>query len=123
VVIAIEYIIREEDIVEFLGAMAERRRIRRRDGARHWTLLRDLGDPQLWIERYHTATWLDYLRHNSRLTQEDAVIPERLRALHQGSGRPVVKRMIERQTGSLPVGHASSPHDLAEPMTDPTRST
>jgi MFS family permease len=123
VVIAIEYIIREADIVEFLGAMAERRRIRRRDGARHWTLLRDLGDPQLWIERYHTATWLDYLRHNSRLTQEDAVIPERLRALHQGPGRPVVKRMIERQTGSLPVGHASTPHDLAEPMTDPTRST
>jgi MFS family permease len=123
VVIAIEYVIREEDIVEFLGAMAERRRIRRRDGARHWTLLRDLADPQLWIERYHTATWLDYIRHNSRLTQEDAVIPERLRALHQGPGRPVVRRMIERQTGSLPVGHASTPHDIAEPMTDPTRST
>lgn len=123
VVISIEYIIREADIVEFLGAMAERRRIRRRDGALHWTLLRDLGDPQLWIERYHTATWLDYIRHNSRLTQEDAVIPERLRALHQGPGRPVVRRMIERQTGSLPGGHASTAHDLAEPLTDPTRST
>lgn len=123
VVIAIEYSIREADIVEFLGAMAQRRRIRRRDGALHWTLLRDLGDPQVWIERYQTATWLDYIRHNSRLTQEDAVIPERLRALHQGPGRPVVRRMIERQTGSLPMGHASTPHDLAEPLTDPSRST
>lgn len=122
VVIAIEYVIREEDIVEFLRAMAERRRVRRRDGAMHWTLMRDLADPQLWIERYRTATWLDYIRHNSRLTQDDAFISERLRALHQGPGRPVVRRMIERQTDSLPAGHASAPHDLAEPMTDPTRS-
>lgn len=123
VVITIEYIIREEDILEFLGAMAERRRIRRRDGAHHWTLLRDLADPQLWIERYDTATWLDYIRHNSRLTHEDAVIPERLRALHQGPEAPAVRRMIERRTDSLPAGHASATHDLAEPMTDPTRST
>jgi hypothetical protein len=29
--------------------------------------------------------------------------------------------MIERQTGSLPAGPAAAPHDLAEPLTDPTR--
>ena len=68
--------------------MAERRRIRRRDGARNWRLLRDLADPQLWIERYETPTWLDYIRLNNRLTQDDATIPERLRALHRGPGRP-----------------------------------
>jgi MFS family permease len=121
VVITIEYVIREEDIVEFLVAMAERRRIRRRDGALNWMLLRDLGDSQIWIERYKTPTWLDYVRHNSRLTQDDAIVPERLRALHRGPGRPVVRRMIERQTGSLPAGPAAAPHDLAEPLTDPTR--
>lgn len=122
VVVTIEYIIREDHVLEFLSAMAERRRIRRRDGARNWTLLRDLADPEIWIERYHTATWLDYIRHNSRLTQDDAVIPERLRALHSGPGSPKVRRMIERQTGALPAGHATSAHDLAEPMTDPSRS-
>ena len=42
VVITIEYLIRQEDQIEFLAVMSERRRIRRRDGARHWTLLRDL---------------------------------------------------------------------------------
>ena len=122
VVVTIEYIIEEEDILEFLAAMAERRRIRRRDGALSWTLLRDLADPRVWIERYHTPTWLDYIRHNSRLTQEDAVIPERLRALHRGPDQPVVRRMIERQTGALPAGHVTAAHDLAEPLTDPTRS-
>ena len=73
VVITIEYIIRPEDILEFLAAMAERRRIRRRDGALNWRLLRDLADPQVWIERYETPTWLDYLRHTNRMTQDDAV--------------------------------------------------
>ena len=55
----------------FLAAMAERRRIRRRDGAREWSLLRDLSDPELWIERFHVATWLDYVRHNRRRTRAD----------------------------------------------------
>lgn len=122
VVITIEYEIREEDVLEFLAAMAERRRIRRRDGAMNWMLLRDLSNPRLWIERYTTPTWLEYIRHNNRITQDDAAIPQRLRELHQGAGHPVVRRMIERQTGALPTGHASTPHDLAEPLTDPSRS-
>ena len=42
VVITVEYIIDESDIEEFLGRMSERRRTRRRDGARNWRLLRDL---------------------------------------------------------------------------------
>jgi hypothetical protein len=57
------------------------------------------------------------------MTQEDANIPQRLHELHQGPGAPAVKRMIERQTGALPAGHVSTPHDLAEPMTDPSRSS
>ena len=122
VVITIQYVIAEEDIIEFLVAMDERRRIRRRDGANDWKLLRDLANPELWVERYSTPTWHDYVRHNSRLTQEDAVIPEKLRALHRGPERPVVRRMIERQTGSLPTSQPTAEQVLAEPLTDPTRS-
>ncbi|MEO6032216.1 MAG: MFS transporter [Burkholderiaceae bacterium] len=123
VVITIDYVIREEDILEFLQAMAERRRIRRRDGARNWRLLRDLADPQIWVERYETSTWLDYVRHNSRLTHDDATIPEHLRALHRGPDAPRVRRMIERQTSSLPLAPASGPPHLTEPLTDLTRSS
>lgn len=113
VVVTIEYIIDEQDVLEFLAAMAERRRIRRRDGARSWRLLRDLSDPRIWMERYETPTWLDYIRHNSRLTQHDAIISERLRALHRGDSLPKVRRMIERQTSALPGGQAV-PHDLMD---------
>lgn len=98
IAIMIEYIIRDEDVPEFLATMAERGRIRRRDGARNWTLARDLENPAIWIEHYHTPTWLEYIRHNRRTTHADAVIGERIRALHSGSEPPRVRRMIERPT-------------------------
>lgn len=113
VVITIEYVILQTDILEFLGAMTERRRMRRRDGARNWRLLRDLADPQLWIERYETPTWLDYVRHNSRITHHDAIIPQRLRALHRGPDAPRVRRMIERQ--SAPPASEQAPETLIDP--------
>jgi MFS family permease len=113
VVITIEYVIRQDEMAEFFDAMVERRRIRRRDGARNWRLLRDLADPELWIERYETPTWLDYVRHNSRITHHDAMIPERLRALHRGSEPPRVRRMIERQ--SLPAAPGETPETLIDP--------
>jgi hypothetical protein len=103
VVITIEYLIDEPDIEEFLGRITERRRMRRRDGARNWRLLRDLSDPRLWIERYETPTWLDYIRLNNRGTQDDAAVPERLRQLHRGADGPRVRRRLERQTSSLPT--------------------
>ncbi|KLK92193.1 ABC transporter permease [Microvirga vignae] len=123
VVITIEYVIRQADVVAFLAIMAERRRIRRRDGARHWTLLRDLENPEIWIERYHSPTWLDYVRHNQRITQADAAVGERLRELHQGPDRPRVQRMIERQPGWPTSDPGSQARDIADPLTDPTRSS
>ena len=104
VIVTIEWLIREEDVVEFLKAMAERRRIRRRDGARHWTLLRDLTDPELWVERYDSPTWVEYVRQAQRVTLADADISDRVRALHKGPNPPVVHRMIERETATLPRG-------------------
>jgi MFS family permease len=98
IAIMIEYVIRHEDEPEFLAIMAERGRIRRRDGARNWTLARDLENPTIWIEHYQTPTWIEYVRHNGRITHADAVIGERVRALHSGDEPPRVRRMIERPT-------------------------
>lgn len=100
IAIMIEYVIGEKDLPEFIELMAERGRIRRRDGARNWTLARDLENPDIWIESYHTPTWLEYVRHNTRATYADAAISERIRALHSGAERPRVRRMIERQTSA-----------------------
>jgi MFS family permease len=94
-----EYMIREEDVTEFLTVMAERRRGRRRDGAQQWLLARDIENPELWIERYKTATWVDTQRHHQRRTLADAAITDRLRALHQGEELPKMRHLLVRQTG------------------------
>jgi hypothetical protein len=85
--------------------------------------LRDLADPELWIERYHVSTWLDYVRHNTRRTIADTANSETLAALHSGPNPPVVHRMLERQTGSLPISRMPDVRELGDPMTDPTRSS
>ncbi len=99
--VEIEYRIRVEDQAEFLRLMGARQRVRTRDGARQWTLLRNLEDAEVWCESYHSPTWTEYLRQNSRAILADAEIGERIRALHVGPERPKVRRMIVRQPGSV----------------------
>lgn len=98
IVIHVEYLIRPEDVPEFLAAMDERRRIRLRDGARNWILMRDMQNPERWMMSYRLATWVEYLRHYQRTTKADAEVGERILQLHQGPGEPKVNRLIERQT-------------------------
>lgn len=122
VVITLDYRIEPHNVVAFLAAMTERRRIRRRDGAHGWSLLRDLHDAELWIERYHVATWLDYARHQHRRTHADAENSATLHVL-QKEGVPIkVHRMLERQTGSLPMGRRNDPVAMVDPVSDPVGS-
>ena len=98
IVVLIDYEIAEGDIPEFLETMTERRRIRIRDGAGQWALMRDLENPTIWTETYHVPTWVEYVRHNQRRTHADAANGEKLRQLHRSAEPPRVHRMIERQT-------------------------
>lgn len=120
--ISIEHRISEGDVPRFLGLMNERRRIRLRDGASNWLLLRDLADVELWLERFDFPTWLDYLRHNDRRTTADAENQQMLRDIRIGEVEPVVHRMIERSVATLTSIDAGA-RDASEPMTDPTRAT
>lgn len=101
VMVMVDYEIAQEDVPAFLAAMSQRRRIRIRDGAKQWVLLRDLENPEHWSESYHVPTWAEYIRHNERRTQSDTGPTDVLAKLHRGSSRPVVHRMIERQTVPL----------------------
>jgi hypothetical protein len=96
--------------------MAERRRIRKRDGARRWTLLRDLADPEVWIERFHAPNWIEYVRQNNRRTEADLLLVGRVRELHRDEQPPRIRRMIEQEV--VPVEDHSP---LIEPLTDPRR--
>lgn len=85
----------------FLALMADRRRIRLRDGVGQWALLRDLETPDIWVESYHVPTWVEYIRHNQRRTQADSQNWDRLMELHRGPEPPRIHRMIERETVPL----------------------
>ena len=119
VVVTVEFKIREDDIPEFLHAMRERRLIRRRSGARRWTLLRDVSDPELWIERFQISNWIEYIRHNNRITEAELAATGRARELHIGPEGPQVRRMIERPTDWLPRPKSPVRGDLDAPLTDP----
>ncbi len=97
--VAVEYLINEADVPAFTELMYERRRIRRRDGARQWTLLHNLEQREQWIERFELPTWAAYVRFHARTTQEDGRVGERIRALHRGDGLPRVRRMLVRDPG------------------------
>jgi MFS family permease len=101
IMIMVDYEIAQQDVTEFLAVMSARRRIRIRDGAQQWALLRDLESPDIWTETYHVPTWVEYVRHHERRTQADAESYERVLKLHRGKNRPKVHRMIERQAISL----------------------
>jgi MFS family permease len=117
VYVSITYRIPEDRLPTFTAAMVERGRIRKRDGAQGWRLMRDLAEPEIWVESYHAPTWADYVRHNQRGTNADIENGALLRSLHSGDTPPVVTRMLERQSAALPWGRGSAPQ---EPMTAET---
>jgi predicted MFS family arabinose efflux permease len=113
IVVVIEYRVPPDKAVEFVGVINEVSRIRRRDGARAWSISQDVDDVDLWVERFECPTWLDYLRWRTRPTQSDQAVRERLVRLIAGEhGR--VRRLVVRPPGSHPLG-APLPAEHAAP--------
>ncbi len=88
VVASTEYRVAPRNVRAFLAAASRLQRMRRRNGARRWALLRDATDPEVWIERFETPTWLDHLRVRERMTVVDREVEDRILSYHQGEGRP-----------------------------------
>jgi len=93
----IEYRIDPNTADEFLQAMKEMRRIRQRDGAIRWNLLRDAADPQRYIESFVTESWAEHLRQHERVTAEDREAEQRAQAFHLGPQPPRITHLIAEQ--------------------------
>jgi quinol monooxygenase YgiN len=98
VVVTVEYRIAPQDAERFRTAMRELRRIRRRDGAKRWSLMQDLAAPDIWIERYHSPNWVEHLRRHHRFTVADREIERKVLDFHRGTGPPTTRHLIERRT-------------------------
>jgi MFS family permease len=99
VVTVLEYFVPSPRHTSFLAAMGALRRIRRRDGARAWSLVQDMAEPDRWIERFENPTWIEHLRHHQRVTNADRAIEARVHALVAEGTRPVVRHLLEHQVG------------------------
>jgi hypothetical protein len=100
-VVEIEYRVAQENARAFHGVMQEVQLSRQRNGAYGWSIARDIADPELWTERYHCPTWLDYLRQRNRSTQSERALHQRAIDFHLGPDAVRVRRMLERPFGSV----------------------
>jgi MFS family permease len=94
---SIEYRIDPKAAEEFLQAMKEMKRIRQRDGAIRWNLLRDSADPQRYVEIFVTESWAEHLRQHERITAEDQEAERRAQAFHVGAQPPKITHLIGEQ--------------------------
>jgi MFS family permease len=122
VVVTVEYRIAVDDAEPFRLAMRELRRIRRRDGAKRWSLMQDMAAPEIWIERYHSPNWIEHLRRHHRFTVSDREIERKALDFHQGPEPPHVRHLIERRTDE-PVGDLSATTDPHLPSGSVTLAT
>jgi MFS family permease len=76
-VVEIEYRVDQENARAFHGVMQDVQLSRQRNGAYGWSIARDIADPELWTERYHCPTWLDFLRQRNRSTQSERALYQR----------------------------------------------
>jgi len=101
VVIEIEYRVEQTRAREFHNLMQKVQLSRQRNGAYGWSIARDIADPELWTERYHCPTWLDYLRQRTRPTASERALTLSAQEFHMGPEPVRIRRMLERPFGSV----------------------
>jgi hypothetical protein len=92
VLVTAEYEVIPGRTSEFVKAMHQYGRIRRRDGASRWGIFRDVEDAERFDESFIVASWAEHLRQHERITQADREIEERLRTYVRKE--PTVRHLI-----------------------------
>jgi len=99
----ISYSIRPECRAEFLEAMQELGRSRRRNGAIFWGTFQDAEHPNDYIETFMIASWLEHLRQHERVSRDDQRLQSAITALLNDGQTPVVHHYIGGQQKGRPI--------------------
>ena len=94
---SVEYRIDPDTSEEFLEALKDLKRIRLRDGAIRWNILRDSADPERYLEVFVTESWGEHLRQHERITAEDRKVEQRVQAFHIGAQPPHTTHLIAEE--------------------------
>ena len=120
VVVTIEYRVPSADAPRFADAMHTLAQVRQRNGARRWSLMVDVTDPELWTERFQYPSWVDYLRQRNRGTVADRGIWEHARTFHRGETPPKVRRFMAQPVEDIAALPTSARERMpAVAITDP----
>jgi MFS family permease len=92
VLVTVEYIVPREREAEFLEAIRQYGRTRRRDGAYRWGIFRDTAVADHHLEIFLVDSWAEHLRQHERQTQGDRQLEERLRGYT--AAEPKVRHLI-----------------------------
>jgi len=87
VLVTVEYDVAPERVPEFIEAMREYGRVRRRDGASRWGICRDLEVPNRYLETFVVSSWAEHLRQHDRITRADSPLEERIRGYTRNEAR------------------------------------
>jgi len=120
VVASTEYRIAPRDIRAFLAAALRLKRMRGRNGARRWALLHDAADPEVWVERFETPTWLDHLRVRDRMTVTDRELENEVLALHEGERSPATRYLLAHVPVAADGDNAPEASDCWDAIFDPS---
>jgi MFS family permease len=92
ILITVEYEVVPEREAEFIEAMRDYGRVRRRDGASRWGFCRDLESHDRYLETFLVSSWDEHLRQHDRLTRADSHLEKRLRGYVRNP--PAVRHLI-----------------------------
>jgi hypothetical protein len=92
VLVTVEYRVDPEREHDFLQAMHQYGRIRRRDGASRWGICRDLEIADRYVETFVVSSWAEHLRQHERITRADNELEQRLRGCIRE--RPTVRHLL-----------------------------
>jgi MFS family permease len=79
VLVTVEYVVPPERAAEFVEAIHEYGRVRRRDGAYRWGVYRDTEAADRFVEIFLVHSWAEHLRQHERQTNADRKMEESLR--------------------------------------------
>jgi Transmembrane secretion effector len=96
VLVTLEYRVNRDQSEEFLQAIHEYGRVRRRDGAYRWGVYRDLEDADRYIETFLIRSWAEHLRQHERSTKADREVEERLQTYVTGA--PKVRHLVAAES-------------------------
>jgi Transmembrane secretion effector len=99
VLVTIECAVISQRIAEFVEAMHQYSRVRRRDGAYRWGIFRDTEVANRYLEIFLVNSWAEHLRQHERQTQADRELEGRV--FSYLAAEPVVRHLIYTYTKEM----------------------